>query len=454
MDGRIPQPHDATDSAQFVAVMRQLRQWANLSYRELERRATAAGDVLPRAPLAGALNRQELPRVDLVAAFVRACGGDEATVKAWVGARKRLAVALESLASGEARHEAERAGAASGAEGPGAASAGAEGPGTESAAASGAGAESAGASGAGAESAGAEDAGVASAGAEDAGAASAGTESAAASGAGTADAGAANAGTAGAGAASVGVADEPGKQVVRAGVPLRPAEVTVPTSAVDETEALTLAEPVAAGRATGPLAAKPPTGRTTTQAANPTTGPTTTPAPDPTTTPVHPEPEAGAKKAWRRLRRPGLVIAATVAIVLLTAAATAMLHPGDDPGEPRKGRPGVPTASHSPSGTPSRPQDGDPSKAAEAEPAKGASPRATTPAATSPAPSSRTTAPEKPKSKPKPTPRHSSRTPEWTPYDPPAGPYDPSPSADDSPTSDGGDPFPEETCWDVTNDCV
>ncbi|MEU5611273.1 hypothetical protein AB0H03_21465 [Streptomyces sparsogenes] len=444
MDGRIPQPHDATDSAQFVAVMRQLRQWANLSYRELERRATAAGDVLPRATLAGALNRQELPREDLVAAFVRACGGDEATVKAWIGARKRLAVELESLAPGEARHEAEGAGAASEAEGPGAEGAGTESAGTESA--------GAGAAGAGAESAGAEGVGASGAGAESAGAPSAGAESA------------------GAGAAGAGAADEPDKQVARAGVSLRPAEVTVPTPAEDETEALTLAEPMAAGRATGSLAAKPPTGPSTTPAANPptgptttpaagstggpTTGPTTTPAADPTADPAHPEPEPGAKKAWRRLRRPGLVIAATVAIVLLTAAATAMLRPGDDPGEPRKGRPGVPTASHSPSGTPSRPQDGDPSKAAEAEPAKGESPRATTPAATSPAPSSGTTAPEKPKSKSKPTPRHSSRTPEWTPYDPPADPYDPSPSADDSPTSDGGDPFPEETCWDVTNDCV
>ncbi|OMI39691.1 helix-turn-helix domain-containing protein, partial [Streptomyces sparsogenes] len=108
MDGRIPQPRDVTDSAQFVTVMRQLRQWANLSYRELERRATAAGDVLPRATLAGALNRQELPREDLVAAFVRACGGDEATVRAWIGARKRLAVELESPVPGEAR-EAEGA---------------------------------------------------------------------------------------------------------------------------------------------------------------------------------------------------------------------------------------------------------------------------------------------------------------------------------------------------------
>ncbi|GAA3478164.1 helix-turn-helix domain-containing protein [Streptomyces yanii] len=91
----MPRPHDVKDSAQFVAVMRQLRQWADVSYRELERRAGAVGDVLPRATLSGALSRQELPREELLAAFVRACGADEATVLAWVKVRKRLAVELE-----------------------------------------------------------------------------------------------------------------------------------------------------------------------------------------------------------------------------------------------------------------------------------------------------------------------------------------------------------------------
>ncbi|MFF1959878.1 hypothetical protein ACFVWX_23245 [Streptomyces sp. NPDC058220] len=90
-----PQPRDADTPAQFVAVMRQLRQWAHLSYRELEKRAEAVGEVLPRATLAGVLNRQELPREELLAAFVRACGGDEPAVQAWVRARKNLAVERE-----------------------------------------------------------------------------------------------------------------------------------------------------------------------------------------------------------------------------------------------------------------------------------------------------------------------------------------------------------------------
>ncbi|MFD4814563.1 hypothetical protein [Streptomyces sp. NPDC058418] len=64
------QPRGADTPAQFVAVMRQLRQWAHLSYRELEKRAEAVGEVLPRATLAGVLNRQELPREELLAAAV------------------------------------------------------------------------------------------------------------------------------------------------------------------------------------------------------------------------------------------------------------------------------------------------------------------------------------------------------------------------------------------------
>ncbi|HET6356395.1 helix-turn-helix domain-containing protein [Streptomyces sp.] len=97
VDHESPEPQAATSAAEFVAAMRQLRQWAHLSYRQLERRAQDAGDILPRATLAGVLNRQELPREELLAAFVRACGGDEATLEAWIRARKRLAVDLERL---------------------------------------------------------------------------------------------------------------------------------------------------------------------------------------------------------------------------------------------------------------------------------------------------------------------------------------------------------------------
>ncbi len=94
-----PQPRTATTPAEFVALMRRLRAWSGCSYRQLERRAEAVGDVLPRATLADALNRRDLPREDLLAAFVRACGADGDTVAEWVDARRRLAVAREKAPS-------------------------------------------------------------------------------------------------------------------------------------------------------------------------------------------------------------------------------------------------------------------------------------------------------------------------------------------------------------------
>ncbi|MFD8381189.1 helix-turn-helix domain-containing protein [Streptomyces sp. NPDC059679] len=339
MDGRIPLPHDVKDSTEFVAVMRQLRQWADLSYRELERRAGAAGDVLPRATLAGALNRQELPREELVAAFVRACGGDEATVEAWVGVRKRLAVEV-----GQEPSDAEEPS-----------------PTVE------------------AES----------------------------------------------------VAEDLGP-VVEAPGPV--AEDPEPLAEDPEPEAENpdpVPDPV------------------------PDTAPDREPAPEPESSPRTPHPEGpeqptrpkGLKAAGRRLRRPGVIIAATVAIVLLTAAATAILRPGDRPDEPRESSRTEAPANTTPSGTPSRPSGGATSSAADAKPAKDEQ-SATEPRETSSPPTpAKTTAP-------KPKPSRSSPTSQWTPYDPPSLPDDPPPTTDTSPTSDGGDPFPEETCWDATNDCT
>ncbi|MFE7268402.1 hypothetical protein ACFU9B_41555 [Streptomyces sp. NPDC057592] len=95
-DDGLPELPDVTDAAQFVEAMRRLRLWADLSYRQLERRADVAGDVLPRTTLSGALSRSELPREQLLVAFVRACGGDEDMVGAWVKARRRLAAKPEN----------------------------------------------------------------------------------------------------------------------------------------------------------------------------------------------------------------------------------------------------------------------------------------------------------------------------------------------------------------------
>jgi hypothetical protein len=90
-----PDPSEATDSAAFVAAMRRLRVVTDLSYRTLERRAARAGASLPSSTISGALSRDTLPRADLLAAFVRACGGDEPTVERWSASRAALAAREE-----------------------------------------------------------------------------------------------------------------------------------------------------------------------------------------------------------------------------------------------------------------------------------------------------------------------------------------------------------------------
>ncbi|MER6999820.1 XRE family transcriptional regulator [Streptomyces sp. NPDC000410] len=120
-----PDPQAARTPGEFVAAMRQLRGWAGLSYRQLERRAENAGDALPRATISGALAREDLPREELLIAFVRACGADEATIAAWRSARRRLAV----TAAGEVAKEPDGSGASGASDGPG----GPEGPGASGA---------------------------------------------------------------------------------------------------------------------------------------------------------------------------------------------------------------------------------------------------------------------------------------------------------------------------------
>jgi hypothetical protein len=88
-----PQPWSAQSAADFMTAMRRLKAWSDLSYRQLARRAAAVGDYLPHSTTAAALGRDKLPREDVVAAFVRACGCDAETVDAWLALRKRLVVA-------------------------------------------------------------------------------------------------------------------------------------------------------------------------------------------------------------------------------------------------------------------------------------------------------------------------------------------------------------------------
>ncbi|MFJ8856137.1 RICIN domain-containing protein [Streptomyces sp. NPDC102437] len=102
-----PDPRAARTPAEFVAMMRQLRNWADLSFRTLERKAREAGDTLPRTTIAGVLARQDLPREEVLTAFVRACGGDAVTIDAWLDTRRRLATSLETLAPARVDEEDE-----------------------------------------------------------------------------------------------------------------------------------------------------------------------------------------------------------------------------------------------------------------------------------------------------------------------------------------------------------
>ncbi|MFJ8500737.1 helix-turn-helix domain-containing protein [Streptomyces sp. NPDC093992] len=90
-------PRQARDTAEFITAMRELKERAGLTYRQLEERATGHSEVLPRSTLADVLRGRTLPRPELLAAFVRACGDGERAAQ-WLAAR-------DGLARGEATEE-------------------------------------------------------------------------------------------------------------------------------------------------------------------------------------------------------------------------------------------------------------------------------------------------------------------------------------------------------------
>jgi hypothetical protein len=79
----VPEPGSLTIAAQFIAMMNQLRAWAGTpSYTELNKRA-GGHNLLPPATLSDVLRRQRLPRLELVLAYVRACGLSDEQATAW-----------------------------------------------------------------------------------------------------------------------------------------------------------------------------------------------------------------------------------------------------------------------------------------------------------------------------------------------------------------------------------
>ncbi|MFI1720667.1 hypothetical protein [Streptomyces sp. NPDC020489] len=85
-----PEPNPTAGEAAFMAELRRLKAWSGLSYRELERAAAAAGEVLPYSTAATMLRRDRLPRETVLVAFVVACGLGAEAVRPWVAVRREL----------------------------------------------------------------------------------------------------------------------------------------------------------------------------------------------------------------------------------------------------------------------------------------------------------------------------------------------------------------------------
>lgn len=86
-----PSPPAAVDEAAFVAELRRLKTWSGMSFRQLERHATAAGDTLPASTVATMLGKNRLPREELLVTFLRACGLNDDDMRPWLTTRAMIA---------------------------------------------------------------------------------------------------------------------------------------------------------------------------------------------------------------------------------------------------------------------------------------------------------------------------------------------------------------------------
>lgn len=94
-----PMPPRTAETPAFMAELRRLKAWSGLSYRELERAAATAGEVLPYSTAATMLRRDRLPRETVLVAFVVACGLDADDTRRWVAARRELAMGAQPPAT-------------------------------------------------------------------------------------------------------------------------------------------------------------------------------------------------------------------------------------------------------------------------------------------------------------------------------------------------------------------
>ncbi|MEU7024124.1 helix-turn-helix transcriptional regulator [Streptomyces sp. NPDC046203] len=87
-----PGARGARSPAEFVARLQALKDHSGLTYRQLSARAEARGDVLPRSAVADMLARSTVPRAELLAAFLRACGVPPEAAAEWEAIRRDVAL--------------------------------------------------------------------------------------------------------------------------------------------------------------------------------------------------------------------------------------------------------------------------------------------------------------------------------------------------------------------------
>jgi peptidoglycan hydrolase-like protein with peptidoglycan-binding domain len=88
---RVPQVATARE---YVVSLRDVRQRSGLTYREISRRASAAGHWLPPSTLATMLGRNTLPRERTVVALLAACGTSAADIERWLDLRRDIEAQL------------------------------------------------------------------------------------------------------------------------------------------------------------------------------------------------------------------------------------------------------------------------------------------------------------------------------------------------------------------------
>ncbi|NUO57033.1 MAG: helix-turn-helix domain-containing protein [Hamadaea sp.] len=89
-------PASATTAAEFVELLRRVRLSSELSYRQIAQRARAHGVALPISTLATALNRDTMPRPEVVTAMLLACGCSREELARWLAARRQIILGAPS----------------------------------------------------------------------------------------------------------------------------------------------------------------------------------------------------------------------------------------------------------------------------------------------------------------------------------------------------------------------